>query len=254
DRGIQVDRPRGDRRNLDLGPIDPHPHDRSLPVCLLDLGDGDVQGFLFVFADFQGHHAVLGWMGFGARGEPPRRPRAPNKLRRMWGGRKQLPPPGKDVSNRRSGSPVRETMPLPTSAERHEGVRWFSGYRRPGGASDYPIERLATSRITLTAVSMASSSTSRWVTARSRCGPNAVMSTPCSRRVSARRSAGPRSGATSIMTMLVSGGSTSRPSMASIPAARRAARRWSSARRWRLWRSAYSPAAASKPTCRIPPP
>src|SRR3954467_1632532 len=100
--------------------------------------------------------------------------------------------------------------------------------------------------------SIPSSSTSRWVTARTRSGPTGSM--PTSSRSSAAQNAG--ASGTEKITMFVStaAGSSPTPGSSARPSASRRARAWSSARRSTWWSSAYSPAAATIPDWRSAPP
>src|SRR5690606_9475656 len=105
---------------------------------------------------------------------------------------------------------------------------------------------------TATTRSRASSGTSRWRTRRRR-GVS-----PMERRTrwdSARsRRRGRVAGGTSTKTMLVCCSTLATSGSVASALARHAARAWSSARRSTLWSSAWSPAAASRPAWRMPPP
>src|SRR5436190_1195627 len=108
------------------------------------------------------------------------------------------------------------------------------------------------SRTATNARSIPARSTSRWVTARTRVGPNRLISTPSA----ASRSTSAAASATSNSTMFVStsSGATATPAIAASPSASARALAWSSASRSTWWSSAYRPAAATIPAWRSAPP
>src|SRR4051794_33720860 len=135
-----------------------------------------------------------------------------------------------------------------------DGGRWRAATNLNGSshAADAPSSARSAPRAASRARSMPASSTSRWVTARTRSGPTGSIPTPS--RSSAAQNAG--ASGTPKMTMFVStvAGSIATPGMPARPSARRRARAWSSARRSTCWSSAYRPAAATMPDWRIAPP